>query len=119
VCLGYACWALIAAGWTPLLLQAPASAVGFRVAVQKWLVLVRLLLGEVPDRVELSAPDTARQLAPYFALAAAVRGGDLAAFRWGGRCTHAAPPRPHTPPCRCLACCPPIATLRLSAASDL
>ena len=64
-------------------MQAPTSAVGFRVAVAKWLVLVRLLLGEVPDRTEFTAPDTAAPLAPYFDLTQAVRGGDLSAFRWG------------------------------------
>ncbi|KAI7845011.1 hypothetical protein COHA_001377 [Chlorella ohadii] len=60
--------------------KAPTSAVGFRVAVQKWLVLVRLLLGEVPDRTEFTAPDWAQQLAPYFDITQAVRGGDLSAF---------------------------------------
>ncbi|EFN58026.1 hypothetical protein CHLNCDRAFT_20545 [Chlorella variabilis] len=60
--------------------KAPTSAVGFRVAVAKWLVLVRLLLGEVPDRTEFTAPDTAAPLAPYFDLTQAVRGGDLSAF---------------------------------------
>lgn len=60
--------------------KAPTSAVGFRLAVHKWLVLVRLLLGEVPDRTEFTAPDMAATLAPYFEVAAAVRGGDLIAF---------------------------------------
>ncbi|PSC71553.1 26S proteasome regulatory subunit [Micractinium conductrix] len=69
--------------------KAPSSAVGFRVAVAKWLVLVRLLLGEVPDRTELTAPDMAAQLAPYFAVAAAVRSGDLNAFS-NVAATHAA-----------------------------
>jgi hypothetical protein len=63
-------------------LQAPTSAVGFRVCVHKWLVLVRLLLGEVPDRTEFTAPDMAGPLAPYFDLTQAVRSGDLTAFRW-------------------------------------
>ncbi|KAL4858438.1 putative 26S proteasome non-ATPase regulatory subunit 3 [Chlorella vulgaris] len=60
--------------------KAPTSAIGFRVCVQKWLVLVRLLLGEVPDRTEFTAPDLAPHLVPYFNLTQAVRGGDLAAF---------------------------------------
>lgn len=60
--------------------KAPTSAVGFRVAVQKWLVLVRLLLGEVPDRTEFTAPDWAQQLVPYFDITQAVRSGDLSAF---------------------------------------
>ena len=42
---------------------------------------VRLLLGEVPERPEFDAPGMRAPLAPYFALTAAVRGGDLAAFR--------------------------------------
>ncbi|KAL4443741.1 hypothetical protein ABPG75_011478 [Micractinium tetrahymenae] len=60
--------------------KAPSSAVGFRMAVQKWLVLVRLLLGEVPDRTEFTSPDMAAPLGPYFDVAAAVRSGDLNAF---------------------------------------
>ena len=88
-------WCLTA--FTPLLLttlpplpltpplQAPTSAVGFRVCVHKWLVLVRLLLGEVPDRTEFTAPDMAGPLAPYFDLTQAVRSGDLTAFRWAGK----------------------------------
>lgn len=54
---------------------------------------VRLLLGEVPDRTELTAPDIAVPLGPYFDVAAAVRSGDLAAFRsgpaaWPRGCCH-------------------------------
>ncbi|KAF6258690.1 26S proteasome regulatory complex [Scenedesmus sp. NREL 46B-D3] len=44
--------------------KAPTCAHGFRVACNKWLILVRLLLGEVPER-----------------LTCAVRSGDLAQFR--------------------------------------
>ena len=61
--------------------QAPQAAVGFRVVVQKWLVLVRLLLGEVPEREELIERDLERPLRPYFQLTNAVRIGDLTAFR--------------------------------------
>ena len=61
--------------------QAPQAAVGFRVVVQKWLVLVRLLLGEVPEREELIERDLERPLRPYFELTNAVRIGDLTAFR--------------------------------------
>ncbi len=43
-------------------------------------MLVRLLLGEVPERIEFEAPDMRVALAPYFELTNAVRGGDLAAF---------------------------------------
>ncbi len=59
---------------------AGAGAAGFRAAATKWLVVVRLLLGEVPPRAELAAPDLARALGPYLALARAVRRGDLARF---------------------------------------
>jgi hypothetical protein len=42
---------------------------------------VRLLLGEVPEREEFSAPGMRTALAPYFELTCAVRSGDLAQFR--------------------------------------
>lgn len=54
---------------------------GFRVEVSKWLSLVRLLLGEVPEHSEFTAAGLAKPLAPYFSIAQAVRAGDLAAFR--------------------------------------
>ena len=64
-------------------MQAPAAALGFRLAVAKWLALVRLLLGEVPEYAELTAQGLAPPLAPYLALAQAVRSGDLTAFQCG------------------------------------
>lgn len=60
--------------------KAPAPAHGFRATVTKWLVVVRLLLGEVPARSELMAPELLRSLTAYLELAAAVRAGDLTAF---------------------------------------
>ena len=63
--------------------QAPAAALGFRLAAAKWLALVRLLLGEVPEYSELTAQGLAAHLAPYLALAQAVRSGDLTAFQCG------------------------------------
>ncbi len=57
------------------------SALGFRVTVTKWLSLVRLLLGEVPEHTEFTAPGLAEPLAAYFSIAQAVRSGDLIAFR--------------------------------------
>ena len=65
--------------------KAPTAAVGFRAAVAQWLTVVRLLLGEVPPLRELAAdaragPGADAALAPYLALARAVRSGDLAAF---------------------------------------
>ncbi|GBF97272.1 26S proteasome non-ATPase regulatory subunit 3 [Raphidocelis subcapitata] len=42
---------------------------------------VRLLLGEIPERAEFSAPGMRAALAPYFELTTAVRSGDLGTFR--------------------------------------
>lgn len=61
--------------------KAPTIATGFRITVAKWLVLVRLLLGEVPERIEFTTPGLATALQPYFRLTLAVRGGDLSEFR--------------------------------------
>ena len=47
----------------------------------KWLALVRLLLGEVPEHSEFTALGLAAPLAAYFGIAQAVRAGDLTAFR--------------------------------------
>lgn len=58
-------------------------AVGFRITVAKWLVLVRLLLGEIPERLEFTVPGLTKALQPYFRLTLAVRSGDLSTFRWG------------------------------------
>lgn len=60
--------------------KAPSSAMGFRITCDKWLILVRLLLGEVPDRTEFAVPGLSRALRPYFELTQAVRSGDLVAF---------------------------------------
>lgn len=62
------------------LIQAPAVAEGFRIIVNKWLVLVRLLLGEIPEHSEFQQTGLQKPLHPYFALTQAVRIGDLAAF---------------------------------------
>jgi hypothetical protein len=45
------------------------------------LVQVRLLLGEIPERVEFSTPGMRAPLQSYFELTTAVRSGDLATFR--------------------------------------
>lgn len=60
--------------------KAPAGAHGFRIAVVKWLTLVRLLLGEVPERPELVQAGMASALLPYLELTQAVRSGDLIVF---------------------------------------
>jgi 26S proteasome regulatory subunit N3 len=61
--------------------KAPTAAYAFRAEVNKWLALVRLLLSDVPERTELTAPGLATALAPYFHLTNAVRIGDLTAFQ--------------------------------------
>lgn len=60
--------------------KAPSSALGFRVAASKWLILVRLLLGEVPDRIEFALPGLGSALEAYLKLTQAVRSGDLVTF---------------------------------------
>ena len=49
-------------------------------ATSKWLILVRLLLGEVPERQEFALPGLGRALEPYLELTTAVRSGDLIKF---------------------------------------
>jgi len=61
--------------------KAPGVARGFRATNLKWLTLVRLLLGEVPDRMELTQAQTMTAMAPYIALTQAVRRGDLKDFQ--------------------------------------
>lgn len=53
---------------------------GFRVIVTKWLVVVRLLLGEIPEHSEFQQSGLQKPLQPYFALTQAVRSGDLNLF---------------------------------------
>ena len=60
--------------------KAPQSARGFRLQVAKWLVVVRLLLGEVPSRSELAPADLRSMMTPYFELARAVGKGDVSVF---------------------------------------
>lgn len=62
-------------------LQAPNSALGFRVTVSKWLILVRLLLGEIPEHQDFTQPGLRQPLQAYYELTQAVRGGDLTLFR--------------------------------------
>lgn len=61
--------------------QAPTLSLGFRITVAKWLALVRLLLGEIPEHSELTAVGMKDALRPYFELTQAVRSGDLTAFK--------------------------------------
>ncbi|MEQ2212604.1 26S proteasome non-ATPase regulatory subunit 3, partial [Xenoophorus captivus] len=49
-------------------------------AVHKLLIVVELLLGEIPDRLQFRQPSLKRSLMPYFLLTQAVRTGNLAKF---------------------------------------
>lgn len=61
--------------------KAPQStALGFRQAVTKLVVVVELLLGEIPERAQFKVADMRQTLLPYFNLTKAVRTGDLHAF---------------------------------------
>lgn len=60
--------------------KAPNAALGFRVAASKWLILVRLLLGEIPERQEFAAPGLGSAVQPYFEITMAVRTGDIVTF---------------------------------------
>lgn len=60
--------------------KAPTSALGFRTTTLKWLVLVKLLLGDIPDRTEFSADGLKTAMQPYLELTTAVRHGDVQAF---------------------------------------
>ncbi|KAJ6403001.1 hypothetical protein OIU84_015001 [Salix udensis] len=48
--------------------KAPAAALGFRVLCNKWAVIVRLLLGEIPERTVFMQKGMENALRPYFEL---------------------------------------------------
>ena len=54
---------------------------GFRIVVVKWTTLVRLLLGEIPEKSLFLTLGMRKALLPYMELANAVRLGDLAMFQ--------------------------------------
>nr|NVI77609.1 regulatory particle non-ATPase 3 [Cucujiformia] len=56
------------------------AAVGFRQTVQKLLVVVELLLGDIPERQIFRQASMRHSLAPYFQLTQAVRMGNLQRF---------------------------------------
>nr|AXS78284.1 26S proteasome non-ATPase regulatory subunit 3 [Anisakis simplex] len=56
------------------------SAIGFKQNVQKWVVVINLLQGEIPERSIFRVPIHRRTLAPYLELTQAVRLGDLMKF---------------------------------------
>nr|XP_043612727.1 probable 26S proteasome non-ATPase regulatory subunit 3 [Erigeron canadensis] len=61
--------------------KAPVAALGFRVQCNKWAVIVRLLLGEIPERTVFMQKGMEKALRPYFELTNAVRIGDLELFK--------------------------------------
>ncbi|VAI20584.1 unnamed protein product [Triticum turgidum subsp. durum] len=61
--------------------KAPTAARGFRIQCNKWAILVRLLLGEIPERTVFMQKGMKAALTPYFELTNAVRVGDLEVFR--------------------------------------
>ncbi|XP_061567851.1 26S proteasome non-ATPase regulatory subunit 3 isoform X4 [Cololabis saira] len=66
---------------TNALRKAPQhTAVGFKQTVHKLLIVVELLLGEIPDRLQFRQPSLKRSLMPYFLLTQAVRMGNLSKF---------------------------------------
>lgn len=56
------------------------EAVGFKQTVQKFAIVVELLLGEIPDKAIFRNPQLKKALQPYFQLTQAVRAGNLAQF---------------------------------------
>jgi 26S proteasome regulatory subunit N3 len=54
---------------------------GFVVSVNKWLMVIRLLLGEIPERIEFQQAGMHAALQPYLQLTAAVRSGDVTHFK--------------------------------------
>ncbi|KAH7847847.1 hypothetical protein Vadar_030859 [Vaccinium darrowii] len=61
--------------------KAPVAALGFRVQCNKWAVIVRLLLEEIPERTVFMQKGMEKALRPYFELTNAVRVGDLKLFK--------------------------------------
>jgi 26S proteasome regulatory subunit N3 len=61
--------------------KAPTNtATGFRIAAQRLLVVVQLLMGEIPDRHIFFQTGMKAELYPYLSITQAVRRGDLAVF---------------------------------------
>ncbi|KAH0457206.1 hypothetical protein IEQ34_015113 [Dendrobium chrysotoxum] len=61
--------------------KAPIGARGFRIQCNKWAIIVRLLLGEIPERTVFMQKGMKKALSPYFELTNAVRIGDLELFK--------------------------------------
>lgn len=62
--------------------KAPTNTgLGFRTAVQRLLVVVQLLMGEIPERNVFFTEGMVTELNPYLKITQAVRRGDLAVFK--------------------------------------
>jgi 26S proteasome regulatory subunit N3 len=48
--------------------KAPTTARGFRIQCNKWAIIVRLLLGEIPERTVFMQKGMKKALTPYFEL---------------------------------------------------
>lgn len=48
--------------------KAPSAAQGFQIQCNKWAVIVRLLLGEIPERIIFMQRGMEKSLRPYFEL---------------------------------------------------
>jgi 26S proteasome regulatory subunit N3 len=57
------------------------SALGFRITVQKFMIIVQLLTGEIPERSVFSQANMKDALLPYLEITKAVRIGDLGLFK--------------------------------------
>jgi len=60
--------------------QQGTTAIGFRIEVQKLLVVMHLLIGEVPERKTFDLPQYKKALTPYYDLTQSVRTGDTVKF---------------------------------------
>lgn len=56
------------------------TGLGFRIAAQRLLVVVQLLMGEIPERHVFFTKGMQAEMTPYLAITQAVRRGDLAVF---------------------------------------
>lgn len=57
------------------------GAFGFRLQVQKLLLIVQLLMGEIPNRQIFSQKDFQKPLYPYFQIVNTVKQGDMEKFK--------------------------------------
>lgn len=57
------------------------GALGFRLQVQKLLVIVELLMGEIPSRQVFNTAEFQKPLLPYFQIVQCAKSGDMEKFR--------------------------------------